>query len=86
MGARRRRQTGARGMNANRITRPATRKGVIPRLFGVVLIFVGILDAMLSWRAAVAVENFYLILVALGLVFYVIGGIRRRQDANEPTV
>ncbi|MBT3553314.1 MAG: hypothetical protein HOO19_11145 [Rhodospirillaceae bacterium] len=61
-------------------------KGVIPRLFGVLLIFVGTLDAMLSWRAAVALEYFYIFLVAAGLVFYVYGGIRRSQSTGKVAV
>jgi hypothetical protein len=52
--------------------------GVIFRLFGVVLIFVGGLDSMLSWRGGAVQDNFYLILIAAGIFLFVIGAIRRR--------
>ena len=57
----------------------APKRGVIPRMFGVALIFVGALDAMLSWRAGNAVENFYIFLIAAGLFFLVIGQVRHQN-------
>ncbi len=54
--------------------------GVIPRMFGVALIFIGVLDAMLSWRAGNAIEDFYIFLIAAGLFFLVIGQVRRRSE------
>ncbi len=59
------------------------RRGVIPRMFGVALIFVGALDAMLSWRAGNAIDNFYIFLIATGLFFLVIGQIRSN---NRPKI
>jgi|TARA_B100000315_G_scaffold242296_1_gene264318 hypothetical protein len=58
----------------------APRRGVIPRMFGVALIFIGALDAMLSWRSGNAIEDFYIFLIAAGLFFLVIGQIRRRSE------
>ena len=58
----------------------APKRGVIPRLFGVALIFVGCLDAMLSWRAGNAIEDFYIFLIAAGLFFVAIGMIRGRSQ------
>ena len=55
-------------------------RGVIPRMFGVALIFIGALDAMLSWRAGNAIEDFYIFLIAAGLFFLVIGQFRRRSE------
>ena len=55
-------------------------RGVIPRLIGVMLIFIGALDAMLSWRAGNSIENFYIFLIAAGLFFVVIGLIRKRPE------
>tara|TARA_B100001964_G_scaffold66816_1_gene75964 strand:- start:478 stop:687 length:210 start_codon:yes stop_codon:yes gene_type:complete len=55
-------------------------RGVIPRMFGVALIFIGVLDAMLSWRAGNAIEDFYIFLIAAGLFFLVIGQVRRRSE------
>ncbi len=57
--------------------RPA--RGYIIRLFGVVLIFVGALDSMLSWRGGFAVGDFYLFLIASGFVLYGVGSVRRRD-------
>ena len=51
-------------------------RGVITRLFGVVLIFVGALDSMLSWRGGLEVSDFYLVLLAAGIFLLVIGVIR----------
>ncbi|MFQ5626825.1 MAG: hypothetical protein ACE5FM_09260 [Methyloligellaceae bacterium] len=55
------------------------RRGSIMRLFGVVLIFLGTLDAMLSWRGGLALSDFYILLFALGLVFYAVGSVRRES-------
>ncbi len=52
--------------------------GVIFRLFGVVLVFVGALDSMLSWRGGAAQDNFYLILISAGIFLFAIGAVRRR--------
>ena len=59
------------------------RRGVIPRMFGVALLFVGALDAMLSWRAGNAIENFYIFLIAAGLFFLVIGQIRSNSSKDQ---
>ena len=56
-------------------------KGVIIRLFGVVLVFVGVLDSMLSWRAGLALSDFYVLLIATGILVYLIGAIRRGRGA-----
>ena len=52
-------------------------KGAILKLFGVVLIFLGALDSMLSWRGGFAVSDFYVFLIASGVLLYVVGAIRR---------
>jgi hypothetical protein len=54
-------------------------KGAVIRIFGVVLIFLGILDSMLSWRGGFAVSTVYVFLIAAGIFLYGIGSIRRRQ-------
>ncbi len=56
---------------------PGPKKGVIPRLLGVILIFLGILDSMLSWRAGVAGNGFHVFLLASGITLYVVGAIAR---------
>lgn len=52
-------------------------KGAIVKLFGVVLIFLGGLDSMLSWRGGFPPNDFYLGLIAAGVLFYAAGSIRR---------
>ena len=51
-------------------------RGVKTRLFGVVLVFVGALDSMLSWRGGLAVSDFYLVLMAAGFFLLIVGAIR----------
>jgi hypothetical protein len=54
-------------------------RGAKTRLFGVILIFVGLLDSMLAWRGGFAVGNFYIALIAGGILLYVVGAIRRGE-------
>ncbi len=54
----------------------APRKGAIIKLFGVVLIFLGAMDSMLSWRGGFAVAGFYIALIAAGFVVYALGAVR----------
>ncbi len=53
------------------------KKGVITKLFGVVLMFLGVLDGMLSWRGGLGVSDFYVLLIAVGMSLYIVGAIRR---------
>ncbi len=54
----------------------APRKGAAIKLFGVALIFVGVLDSMLSWRGGFRVEGAYALLIAAGFFLYALGAIR----------
>ncbi len=51
------------------------RKGVAIKLFGVTLIFLGVLDSMLSWRGGFRVEGAYALMMALGVFLYALGAI-----------
>lgn len=62
------------------MTEPRPRKGVKTKLMGVVLVFLGLMDSMLSWRGGVELSDFYLLLIAAGLGLYLVGSIR---DASE---
>ncbi len=62
---------------------PQPVKGVIPRLIGVALIFIGLLDFMLSWRAGNAIENFYVFLVVAGVIFFIAGTVRKRYSPKD---
>jgi hypothetical protein len=56
-------------------------KGVIVRLFGVVFVFLGMLNSMLFWRAGNAVNDFFVFLIVSGVALYVIGAIRRERGS-----
>ena len=57
-------------------------KGTILRLMGVVLIILGALDGMLSWRAGVALSNVYIYLILAGVMLFVVGVLRRGSTAQ----
>lgn len=54
----------------------APRKGVKTKIFGVILIFLGLLDSLLSWRGGFPVSDFYVLLIASGMFLYALGAIR----------
>lgn len=60
------------------------RKGAKTKLFGVILIFLGALDSMLSWRGGLVVNDFYLLLFATGCLLYVVGAIRASETQGKP--
>jgi len=64
-------------------TRPE--RGAILRLFGVILLFLGALDFMLSWRAGLAIDAFYVFLFGAGALFYAVGAIRREGGPRRRT-
>jgi hypothetical protein len=50
---------------------------------GVVLIFIGAMDAMLSWRGGMAASQFYVLLLGSGLFLYALGAIRSRGSGAD---
>jgi|ETNmetMinimDraft_16_1059900.scaffolds.fasta_scaffold580657_2 hypothetical protein len=66
-------------MTTQDIDQAPVRKGAIIKLFGVVLIFLGAMDSMLSWRGGFAVGDFYLALIAAGVLVYGLGAIRAQR-------
>ena len=56
---------------------PEAGRGVITKLFGVILIFLAILDGMLSWRGGIEFSDFYLLLFAAGVFLFALGAIRQ---------
>jgi len=54
-------------------------RGAIVRLFGVILIILGSLNAMLSWRGGFEMLSLPVMLIAVGIVLCVIGAILRGQ-------
>ncbi len=65
------------------MTEPMPRKGVKTRLIGVVLIFLGFMDSLLSWRGGVELSDFYVLLIAAGLGLYAIGSIRNTHGTRR---
>ncbi|MDP6708360.1 MAG: hypothetical protein QF893_18610 [Alphaproteobacteria bacterium] len=55
------------------------RRGVKTKILGVCLLFLGLMDSLLSWRGGFEVSNLYVVLVVLGLVLIVVGNIRQRR-------
>lgn len=54
----------------------APRKGVVLKLFGVILMALGALDSMLAWRGGLAQTDFYFMLFLAGALLYSLGAIR----------
>ena len=46
------------------------------KLFGVILIFLGVLDSMVSWRGGFAVSEIYALMIVAGFALYAVGAIR----------
>ncbi len=59
----------------------ASPRGAVIKIFGVVLIILGALNTMLSWRGGFEVMSLPVYLMALGLLLCLIGVIRRGIDA-----
>lgn len=54
--------------------------GVKTRLCGAVLVFLGSLDSLLSWRGGIPLSRFHAVLIAAGLFVYAIGAMFRRRS------
>ena len=52
-------------------------RGAIIRLFGVIMIILGWLNTMLSWRDGFEVVPFHALLIVTGLILCLIGAVRR---------
>lgn len=55
----------------------AAKKGVKTKLLGVILVILGALDSMLSWRGGFEAGDGYLVLIAAGLALFAIGAVRQ---------
>lgn len=54
----------------------APRRGITAKLFGVILMALGALNSMLSWRGGLADTDFHFGLLACGVLVYLAGAIR----------
>ncbi len=61
------------------------KKGVVIKLFGVILIFLGVLDSMMSWRGGFPLSELYVLLIAGGIFLYALGAIRRASGTTAST-
>ncbi len=59
------------------------KKGAKTKLFGVVLIFLGALNSMLSWRGGLVLSDFYIWLFISGSFLYAIGVIRASDTSTK---
>lgn len=63
----------------------APRKGAAIKMLGVAIIFVGMLDTMLSWRGGFRMDGTYALVIAFGFFLYALGVIRSgsRNENDE---
>ncbi len=58
-------------------------RGAVIKLFGVILIILGALNTMLSWRGGFEVLSLPVVLIATGLLLNLIGSILRTTGPNR---
>ena len=59
------------------------KKGVKSKIFGVILVILGSLDLMLSWRGGLEISGFYVLLVLSGVAIFCMGAIRGSAGRRE---
>ena len=60
------------------------RRGAKTRLIGVMMLFLGLLNAMLSWRGGFDLNILPIVLIGLGIFIYALGVIRGTAQSREP--
>lgn len=68
-------------MEEGALERPGHNKGVVTKIFGVILVILGTLDSMLSWRGGFEVHETYALLIVSGVFLYVVGAIKGGRKA-----
>ncbi len=63
-------------MSPEQATSEGAPRGAVLKIFGVVLICLGALDSLLSWRGGLVLNDFYVFLLAGGTLLYAAGAIR----------
>lgn len=53
------------------------------RVFGSILVFLGMLNIMFSLKAGIEVQVFYIIMIAAGTILFVIGLWRNRNTHSQ---
>lgn len=75
MGTHRRRRKGARLKREQSVDEATGRRGTIIKLFGAILMMLGVLDSLLTLRGGVPAYEF-LMLIAFGAAVFGIGAVR----------
>lgn len=55
-------------------------KGVKTKLFGFTLVLLGVLDSLLFLRGGKDLSHIHIVLIALGLLIWVMGTVRQRTN------
>ncbi len=58
----------------------APKKGVKTKIFGVILIVLGVLNSMLSFRGGFEISSFQNAILVTGVVLYIIGVVRSGES------
>lgn len=61
----------------------ANNRGAIVRLFGVILIILGGLNSMLSWRGGLEMVSFHSMLIVAGLLLCLVGAILKQRAGGN---
>ncbi len=61
---------------------PEPRKGVILKVFGAIMMFIGTLDLMLFWRGSMPVNWVHVGIFVTGVFLFAIGALRGRYSSN----
>ena len=55
------------------------RRGVMTKILGVCMLFLGFMDSLLSWRGGFEVSELYVFFIVVGLVLIAVGSVRQRR-------
>lgn len=58
----------------------ASRKGVLARVSGIMLIILGSMDCMLAWRGGFDINGLYIGLLVSGFILFAIGSIQKHHN------
>jgi predicted phage tail protein len=62
---------------------PAARRGVKTKILGAVLMILGALNGLLTWRGGLTEGKFYVYLFAAGVAVFAIGAVRQAAGASQ---
>jgi len=59
-------------------------RGVVLKLFGVILLALGALDSLLLWRGGLVADDFSFVLLVAGAFVYATGAVRSASRTQQP--